>query len=336
MNKNYLILASFMGVLVAALLLGIFNMQVSAEDTEDPIPSAVSKALEYIQSKQDPHTGGYGAGSATIETTLSIGAAGYKASDWRNGENSLSLLEYWTANAREYTKISASEAGKLSLGLVDAGGCWPLEAVNIESYYDPATGIYNEDSIAQAFAILGLVAKSQPVPAKAVDYLKSQMQPDGGWKLSYPDAPTDSNTTAVAVQALIAAGETTTSTEVISGMNFIKKSQSPSNDGGFYYAENESFLDSTDSDTNSTAYAVQAIVAAGEDPTAGRWVVDSSNPISYLLKMQIPDGSFEWRPEYGSNLLATQQAVPALLLKPFPANIDLLEACPLYIPLTYR
>jgi hypothetical protein len=332
MKKIYLLIACFSGILITVVLLGAINLQASAASVDDPGQTAVSDALVYIKSLQDPTTGGYGTGSATMETTLSIGAAGEIASEWRNGENSLSLLDYWTANAREYTQISAGEAGKLALGLVDVGGCWPFEAVDIENYYDPQTGIYDEVSINQAFAMLGLVANNQPVPDKAVAYLKSLMQSDGGWKLDYPGATTDSNTTALVVQALISAGETPTTTEVISGMNYIKNSQSPSNDGGFFYTD----LFGTDSDTNSTAYAVQAIVAAGEDPTSGRWVVDSTNPISYLLDMQLPDGSFEWMPGMGSNLFATQQVVPALLQKPFPLKIGELDACPVYIPLLYR
>jgi iron complex transport system substrate-binding protein len=305
----------------------LLNMQVSAAESADPVTSAAYDALDYLLTQQDPKTGGYGTGASSSDTTLAIGSAGYKAGEWRNGEDSLTLMEYWLSHASGYSRVSAGEAGKLAMGLVAMDGCLPSDAAKPEIYYDPATGIYHADSINQAFAILGLVSKDQPVPPKATAYLKSKIQPDGGWK--YGDLPfftTDTNTTAAVVMALLAAGETPAATEVISGVNFIKSSQGT--DAGFFYSD----VYTTTSDTNSTAYAVQAIIAAGEDPTAGRWVVDSTDPISYLLDMQLLDGSFEWMKGEGSNILATQQAVPALLKQPFPLKKTKLLPCPIFIP----
>jgi iron complex transport system substrate-binding protein len=331
MKKSYLLLSYCFGLLLAALVLGIVNLQVSAAVSEDPVQSTVSNAIDYLKTQQEPSTGGYGTGASTADSTLAIGSANYKAREWRNGAEGLSLMDYWLSNARGYSRVSAGEAGKLAMGLVAADGCLPSDALKPGNYYDPGTGMYHPDNINQAFAILGTAAMNQPVPAKAVDHLKGKIEPDGGWK--YGDLPfftTDTNTTAAALMALIAAGESPSTTEVISGLNFIKSSQSK--DGGFFYSD----VYTTTSDTNSTAYAVQAIIAAGDDPGSGNWVVDSTNPISYLLDMQLPDGSFEWMKGAGSNILATQQAIPALLEKPFPiAAADLLP-CPILIPYVSR
>jgi hypothetical protein len=133
------------------------------------------------------------------------------------------------------------------------------------------------------------------------------------------------------VQALIAGGETPAATEVISGMNFLKNSQNT--DGGFNYSDGWG----TESDTNSTAYAMQAILAAGEDPTSSGWVISSTNPISYLLSMQLPDGSYEWMPGSGTNLFTTQQAIPAPTYKFNPLKVNNLPACPVqFMPSVYR
>ncbi len=327
MKKMYPLLSSSVGLLIVLLLLSLLNNQVSAAVSVDPLTSAAYDALDYLLTQQDPKTGGYGTGASSSDTTLAIGSGGYEASEWRNGDDSLSLSEYWLSNARGYSKVTAGEAGKLVMGLVAADSCLPSDAAKPENFYNSATGIYHPDSINQAFAILGLASKNQPIPPKAVDYLKSKIQLDGGWK--YGDLPfftTDTNTTAAVVMALLAAGETSATTEVISGVNFIKSSQGT--DAGFFYSD----VYTTTSDTNSTAYAVQAIIAAGEDPTAGRWVVGSTDPISYLLDLQLPDGSFEWMKGEGSNILATQQAVPALLKRPFPIKKAKLPPCPLFIP----
>lgn len=109
------------------------------------------------------------------------------------------------------------------------------------------------------------------------------------------------------MQALIAAGEPVTATEVVSGLAYLKQAQQP--DGGFAY----DLTSGGGSDANSTAYAIQALVAAGEDPAGEAWRVGGVLPVAYLLSLQLPDGSFEWQKDLGSNLFATQQAIPALL-----------------------
>jgi hypothetical protein len=127
----------------------------------------------------------------------------------------------------------------------------------------------------------------------------------------------------MALQALIAAGEPVTSTSVVSGLNYLEYAQNE--DGGFPYSPDSSY--GTDSDTNSTAYVVQALVAAGEDPLTGTWAISNSNPISYLLSMQLPDGSFEWQKGYGTDQWATRQAIPALLQQAYPLEAINLQLC---------
>ena len=85
--------------------------------------------------------------------------------------------------------------------------------------------------------------------------------------------------------------------------------------GGFAYAA--STLESG-ADANSTAYVVQALYAAGEDPAGAAWASEDGTPISYLLSAQLEDGSFAWQPGTGANFLATAQAIPALLGQPYP------------------
>jgi hypothetical protein len=300
------------------------------EETGNPIPPpAVAHALEWLRDQQNPD-GGYGSTSSTLETALSIGSAYLNAADWRKQPEYHSLMGYLLTNGSDYSKKGAGESGKLTTGLVSANGCNPYLALQPMDYYDPLTGQFNSHSIDHLWGMLGTTALSQTIPQDAVTYTKNQIQSDGGWEFNIGSG-SDSNTTALAIQALIAAGEAPATTEVISGMNFLKNSQNT--DGGFYYNN----LWGTESDTNSTAYAVQAIVAAGEDPTSGRWGISETNPISYLLNMQLPDGSFEWKTGEGSNLFATQQAIPALMYKYNPIRVATLPACPaVFFPLIYR
>ena len=161
--------------------------------------------------------------------------------------------------------------------------------------------------------MLGTASLSETLPVSATEVLKDLQLPNGGWDWA-SGFGADTNDTALALQALIAAGEPVTSTSVVSGLNFLASAQNV--DGGFTYQPGS--LYGSESDTNSTAYVVQALLAAGEDPGPGTWTISDTNPISYLLSMQLADGSFEWQPGFGGNQYATQQAIPALLGRPVP------------------
>jgi len=333
-NYSYWDGTSWQGYLVGPADTSVFDGAIEGwrwgEWSGDPIPPpAVAHALYWLRDQQYPD-GGYGNDSGSVENALSIGAVGLDAANWRKQPDYHSLMGYLQVNGGDYSRKGAAEAGKLASGLVSSNGCSPYIARQPMDYYDSGTGIFDVEPGFHVWGMLGTASLSETVPAQSVSYLKSMIQSDGGWEWN-TGFGSDSNTTALAVQALIAGGETPAATEVISGMNFLKISQNT--DGGFYY----SYLWGTESDTNSTAYAVQAILAAGENPTSGGWVISSTNPISYLLSMQLSDGSFEWMPGYGSNLIATQQAIPALMHKFNPIKVADLPTCPvLFLPLLYR
>ncbi len=79
---------------------------------------------------------------------------------------------------------------------------------------------------------------------------------------------------------------------------------------------------------------MQALVAAGEDPRSLRWTAVGGDPVDYLATLQLADGSFEWQAGTGSNQMATQQAIPALLGQSFPTKRVEIEGCPgIYLPL---
>ena len=68
-------------------------------------------------------------------------------------------------------------------------------------------------------------------------------------------------------------------------------------------------------DANSTALAVQAILAAGQDPAGVEW----KNATGALATFQNSTGAFRYTDaEPADNLFATVQAVPALAGRPLP------------------
>ena len=258
-----------------------------------------------------------GIGSATnaVDTMLAIGANQQRADAWSTPDGSpVSAL---MAGATRYTRapsISPAAAGKIALATAATDACWPLATRLPMDYYDEAIRAYSEFSGINAWAMLGTLALGEPLPSDAVAMLRAAIQADGGWEWM-TGFGSDSNTTSLAIQALVGAGEPVTATEVISGLVYLASTQNA--DGGFSYDANAP--DARLSDTNSTAYAVQALLAAGEAVDGPSWQTDAGNtPVDFLLAMQRDDGLFAWQAGGDANLLATQQAIPALLGHTFP------------------
>lgn len=282
---------------------------------------AAQKALKWLQKQQSATDGGYGSPSSTVESQLAIGANDYRAKDWRRNPTAPSLLDYQKSNANQYAKTGAAAAGKLAVAQIGSKACFPQKTKTPDDYYNASTGAYATEAGPQAWAMLGAAALGQTIPPEAVNYLKSLQQSNGGWEWS-SGWGTDTNTTALALQALIAAGEANTSPAITNGLAYLASAQNT--DGGFPYDPDSSF--GTASDANSTAYVIQALLATGENPTSGEWT-KNDNPIGFLQSLQLPNGSFEWQAGTGANLLATQQAIPALLGRPYPLRVGSFKAC---------
>jgi hypothetical protein len=279
--------------------------------------ASAARATRWLAEQQSATDGGYGNASNSIEMLMALGGNGYTGPTWRRGANAPSLSGYVLAKGAAYSTNGAAATGKLAVGLSGGGGCYPFNALRPSDTYSATSGIYTGGYGAggggpQAWGILGDYALNQTAPAAAVTYLKNAANTDGGW--GWATGSSDTNGTALAIQALVAAGEPVGSSAIISGLTYLKSAQN--SDGGFPYDPHSSY--GTASDTNSTAYVVQAIVAAGQNPLTGTWLISNTNPISYLLGMQLSDGSFEWQSGTGANQISTQQAVPALLGRALP------------------
>ncbi len=85
---------------------------------------------------------------------------------------------------------------------------------------------------------------------------------------------------------------------------------------------------------------MQSLLVAGESPTDARWAkvtdgITPTNPISYLLGMQLADGSFQWQKGVPADQQSsTRQAIPALLRRSFPLRVSELDQCAItYLPI---
>ena len=282
---------------------------------------AVTKAINWLAGQKQTN-GSYGSPSSTAEVVTAFGA--------NRQATKFGGVGYLLATGANASDNDPALSAKLAIGLSAVESCWPNGGLTPTDYYSATTGAYGFKSLGsagrQAWAILGAKAISNSVPTPAIDLLKSKFvdhagSGGGGWEWEDISAfPPDTNTTALAVQALVATGESvTSSTEISKALLYFKAAQNA--DGGFSYDPDVS---APTSDVNSTAYIVQALIAAGEDPLSSPWTISGTNPVSYLLSKQLPDGRFQGS---NSDQLSTQQAIPALLGYPLPIKETALPAC---------
>src|SRR5688500_4900639 len=303
MNRTTNILKKIGAVgLALVCVLGSASGIVSAQTGSD----AANRALTWMKTQQQPDGSfaGFGAGS-TIDALLAILAAGQDPATYSQGGNT--PVTYLESKVGDLAK-SPGSAGKMLLATVQlqragknfSGAKQLIQALNTS--YDVQTGQYGKDAIGHAFAMLGMATLGD-VPSDATAFLKSIQTVDGGWAFSGETGAgtADTNTTAVAIQALVAAGEAETSPVIMRALDYLATQQNA--DGGYPYQKEGEF--GGESDVNSSAYVMQALITVG---------ADRQRVGDYLLSMQKPNGAFQWKKaEPDDNAGATYQAIPALL-----------------------
>ncbi len=294
-----------------------------------PQLTATQLALTWLRTQQqaDGSFPGFGGNvGSTLDSLLAIVAANEAVANW-TGSSGQSMLDDLKTNGATFASRSAAGAGKLVLGLTAAGqdphNFGGLDGISaIRKYYSPTVGAFGTSNWDQAMAILGLLSAHEAVPDDAINLLSGRAVADGGWGYVV-GGESDVDTTGLVIQALIAAKQPLTSTAIVKGLAYIRSAQTP--DGGFATTPQE-----TIGNTNSTALAIQAMLAVGQDPFGAGFKTDrGETPLSFLLKNQQFDGSFVWQTgTAGAELFATQQAITALRGKIFPYRRQMV-----YLPL---
>ena len=150
-----------------------------------------------------------------------------------------------------------------------------------------------------AWAVLAYKTTGTRVPLKTVRWLLARQSRSGGW--GWTTGAVDSNDTAAVVQALRAVG--VQGPPITRALRFVTRYRN--RDGGFELTQGRG------SDAQSTAWVVQAFLAAGRPPPRGA--------LAYLRGLQRPDGSFRYSRRYATTpVWVTSQVLPALARKAFP------------------
>jgi len=274
---------------------------------------ATDKALHWLYDQQNAD-GGFGQPSSdpqiTCETVLAFASAYEEPATVQSGDNS--PLDYLATQV--VTQTNSAEGTALLILAAVAGEKNPSAfggediTAMLDDYYVAASGRYRgpaSDGIAaQALAIMAKRASSEALPAKAVTWLKDRQNDDGGWG-TLPGQPSDTKNTALSLQALIAAGESTTSPAVSVAILCLRDRWTE--DTGFASSSATSI-----SDPASTAQAIQALLAGGENLLSNKWRRCLNTPLDALVDAQAGDGSFD------NDLELTSAAVPGLMGSSLP------------------
>ena len=283
-----------------------------------PRQAEAASPLTWLRSAQNAD-GGFGAdagqrsaGLYTGWAGLGLAAAGRNPRDVRHGGSD--VVAWVRAHPRDVSDLGEVERTIL---LLRAAGLQPKLGARdlVEELLAKRrpNGSFARRVNTTSFAIFALRAagrsRGDVSVKRAARWVASQANGDGGFNFAVKGAASGIDDTGAAVQALVAAGRGRTPTVRRAG-RFLARRQNP--DGGY------PLQPGGPSNAQSTAWAVQGLVAAGRDPDRQRRN-GAKSPIAYLRSLVTPSGKVRYsRTSAQTPVWVTAQALAALARKPFP------------------
>lgn len=284
------------------------------------VQTAGKRAATWLASQQS-RDGGFGNGftqgsdpSATADAVFALATAGTAPATLKS-KGGRTPLDYLASQVGS-GKLSTGQLAKVALA-AHAAGADPRrfggrDVVSaVRSAYDERTGVIGGSVYVHALALVALARSGEPIPARAITALEGYQGTAGGFSFTGAGSP-DVDTTALAVQALISAGRPANTGPAGRGLGYLRSLQNA--DGGFPYESPSSF--GTETNANSTALVVQAIIASGDQPES--WAAAAGNPLSSLVRLQRGDGWIGYQASVPDpSVLATSGALPGLYRAPY-------------------
>jgi prenyltransferase beta subunit len=295
---------------------------------------ASSGPLSYLLSAQNGN-GGFGAApgqpSAQLYsgwTAMGLAAAGVNPQDAAHGGPSLTA--YLASGARgqtdpgslERTILAARAAG---LSATSFGG---VNLVAALQRHIGGNGSVSELTNLTAFAVLALRAAGLSPPARTVHWLLRQQDRDGGFNFSTAGGSSDVDDTGAVLEALEGIPGHGAGRARSRAVRYIARQQN--RDGGFPATAGGG------SNAQSTAWAIQGLIAAGE--AAGALHRGGApSPLDYLRSLEASDGHIRY--SSGSDqtpVWVTAEAIMALDGKALPVAAPPRARAPASTPTTPR
>jgi prenyltransferase beta subunit len=305
----------------------------------------IDTTVRYLQETQDT-SGGFAEPGAppsqgiSAWVALALAAAGINPRDQaRCGKSALEYLEeHFAAGLEEelaWPQVAITSFER-ELMVVDASGTDPhdfsghdLVAEILARQLGDGSFPYTTEgkqgeSNDTIFAILALSPIHEPAVeaaiAEAREWVVSARLEDGGWYYSGSHPNSEVDMTGAAIEALVAAGPPSEGAAlaayqeaIAGGLEYLKRSQLP--DGGFPALPRGE----RESNVASTAWAVQAIWAVGQNPEAWTTGPEAREPLDYMESMQQEDGHIRWRANNDMNgIWMTAYVTPAFAGQALP------------------
>jgi prenyltransferase beta subunit len=340
---------------IAAVALATAGVALALTPTHQAL---IDTTVRYLQETQDAgggfaEPGGEPSQGISAWVALALASAGVNPQD--QARCGRSAFEYLEGHFREgleeelaWPQIAVTSFER-ELLVVDAAGTDPHDFAGYDlvaeilgrqledgsfPYTPEGTRGESNDTI---FAILALSPVHEPAVAEAIsaarEWVVSAQLEDGGWYYSGSNPHGEVDMTGAALQALVAAGPPAAEpalgeyrSALAGGLEYLRGSQLP--DGGFPALP----TGETESNVASTAWAVQALWAVGQDPEAWTAGPEAREPLDYMEAMQQEDGHIRWRASGDVNgIWMTAYVTPAFDGHPLPIPL-----APRASPLAHR
>jgi prenyltransferase beta subunit/uncharacterized membrane protein len=307
--------------IIPAMLALVIAVSLASVSVARAASSSLSPELSFLTSAQNADGGFGGArgqGSSelyTAWTAMGLAAAGRNpVSVRRSGHSALDSLRAQVGTLQglgdaERTILAARACGASAYSF--AGRNLVAEVLRSRDSDDS----FDHQVNLTAFAIFALraVGHSPGFPAirEAAGWIERQQNSDGGFSFGAHGSPSDVDDTGAALQALADAGAHDAHILAAAAAYLIR---SQGLDGGFPQQHGG------ESNAQSTAWAIQGLIAAGYNPGAVRRR-GSRTPIGYLESLRAPDGSIRYsRTGAQTPVWVTAEALIALSGRTFPVG----------------
>jgi prenyltransferase beta subunit len=271
---------------------------------------AAASPLTYLLGAQN-RDGGFGAGRGRPSSAMYSGwVALALIADGRNpahvargGHSLLAYIEATLAHDPGSLERTILVAGAAGVPATDFGGHNLVAA--LKRHIRPNGSVSGQVNLT-AFAVLAFRAAGVSPPRRMLRWLIRQQDADGGFSFAKAGDLADVDDTAAALEALAGTAPSARSRAVA----YIRAAQN--RDGGFPAEPGAR------SNAQSTAWAVQGLIAAGADPAHVR-THGSRSPLRYLRSLITRRGSIDYaRGVSLTPVWVTAEGILALDRRPFP------------------
>jgi Prenyltransferase and squalene oxidase repeat len=306
-------------LLMAALVVGAFGTQGSPARAAVTSPSSLTTAAANYLLGSENADGGFGSAPGQPSdqlyagwAALGLASAGHDLNQLGDAESLVSYISRGAGThdvgALERTILVVRAAGRSARSF---GGRDLIAA--LESRFGANGSISGQVNLT-AFAVLALRADGDgpagPVGpnSRTMRWLVRQQDSDGGFSFSGSGGSSDVDDTGAALEAL--AGDHAATSVMSRAAGFLRRQQN--RDGGFPSQPGMS------SNTQSTAWAIQGLEAAGVSP-ATLHRAGASSPLAYLDSLVMPGGAVRYsRGVTQTPVWVTGEALMAMEGKPLP------------------